>query len=230
METSLKCWIYKCPKSKCGLVAVVNQIVLEHRYANGVIPCPRCGQRMKRNREAQPGEFDREKQEALAAWASQICEFRVIPPWETFGNATPRMGGVKVTRTVNEAEARINDDYKIPSAEMKVEAPKFLTETDVAGILGISVRAVRRLVKDKKLRPIRLTKRKKLFTQAVVDDFIQRETGLVTSTSGGNDLTRSRYCPKNTPISLEESRSLLKGLRKSSLDEPHNSTSVSSRR
>jgi len=92
--------------------------------------------------------------------------------------------------------------------------PGILTETDVAAIVGISVRAVRRLVNEKRLRSIRLTKRKQVFTRALVDEFLQRETGLKKTTQDHRGFDPKFVGPEKSPISLEESRSLLKDLRK----------------
>lgn len=230
METSLKCWFYQCPKSKCRLVAVVNNIVLEHRYSNGTIPCPRCDQPMKRIREAQPGEYDIEMQEAFAAWETLTFEFRLVSPSEALADASLRTGAAKVPHGTNESETEISNQLKAASTEVE-KAPKFMSETDVAGILGISVRAVRRLVNDRKLRPIMLSKRKKVFTRAVVDDFIRRETGLVGPDSNGNHSAPDLHRPEKRPIPLEESKSLLKALRKGSpKDEEWKSSSIGSRR
>jgi hypothetical protein len=230
METSLKCWFYQCPKSKCGLVAVVNNIVLEHRYSNGIIPCPRCDQSMKRIREAQPGEYDIEMQEAFAAWETLTFEFRLVSPSEAFADASLRKGAAKVPHAANEPDPQISNLHKTASADVE-KTPKFMSEADVAGILGISVRAVRRLVRDKKLRPIMLTKRKKVFTRAVVDDFIQRETGLFSLDPNGHHSASNLHRPEKRPIPLEESRSLLKDLRKGiPKDEEWKSSSIGSRR
>lgn len=230
METSLRCWFYQCPKSKCGLVAVVNNVVLEHRYSDGIIPCPRCDQRMKRIREAQPGEYDIETQEAFAAWETLTFEFKLASPSEALVAASLRMSAVKVPHVANESETEISNQLKAASTEVE-KTPKFMSEIDVAGILGISVRAVRRLVKERKLRPIMLTKRKKVFTRAVVDDFIQRETGLVGLDSNGNHSARDLHRPEKRPIPLEESKSLLKALRKGiPKDEEWKSSSIGSRR
>lgn len=230
METSLKCWFYQCSRSKCGLVGVVNNIVLEHRYSNAIIPCPRCGQRMKRIREAQPGEYDIERQETLAAWETLTFAFRLAPPSEALAAVSLGMSAVKVPHLANEPETEISNQDKAASTDLE-KAPKFMSEDDVAGILGIPVRAVRRLVKVKKLRPIMLTKRKKVFTRAVVDDFIRREIGIVSPDSNGNHSARDLHRPEKRPIPLEESRSLLKALRKDSpKDEEWKSSSIGSRR
>ncbi len=112
------------------------------------------------------------------------------------------------------------------------EDPAILTETDVATILGISVRAVRRLVIEKKLRSIGLTKRKQVFTRGLIDEFLQGEKGLNKVTQAGRCFDPKVVGPAKTPISLEESRSLLKDLRKemSPPDADERLTFVSQRR
>jgi excisionase family DNA binding protein len=97
------------------------------------------------------------------------------------------------------------------------ESSHFLTEKDVAHILGISVRAVRKRVKEKKLRSIRLTKRKQVFTWALIDEFLQSEAGLNKMAPGGPYFDPRFLGPKNNAISVDESRSLLKELRKTGL-------------
>lgn len=98
------------------------------------------------------------------------------------------------------------------------ESSHFLTEKDVGHILGISVRAVRNRVKEKKLRSIRLTKRKQVFTWALIDEFLQGEAGLNKMASGSPYFDPRFLGPKNNAISVDESRSLLKELRKTGLN------------
>jgi hypothetical protein len=107
-----------------------------------------------------------------------------------------------------------------------------LTETDVARILGISVRAVKKLVNEKRLRSIRLTKRKQVFTGGLIDEFLRGEKGLNTNRQDSSGFDPKLVGPEKSPISLEESRSLLKDLRKemSPPDADERLTCVSQRR
>ena len=62
--------------------------------------------------------------------------------------------------------------------EQESPATPYLTEHDVAGVLDISVKEIRRLVQEERLGCIQLTKRKKVFTRALIDEFIRRESGI----------------------------------------------------
>lgn len=231
METSLQCWLYQCSNPACNLPGVINETVLEHSYPEGRVPCPKCGQEMARIRQAQPGEYDLETQEALAAWETHTWNFRLALPWEAFGHCNLGTSVIDATYPNNEFQTRINDDHKNRNSRAGIETFKFLTESDVANILGISVKAVRQLIKEKRLQSIRLTKRKKVFTRAVIDEFIRREVGLISPASKNNCLSSNLQAPRNNPISLEESRSLLRNLRQNpSSNEEQRSISAGSRR
>jgi excisionase family DNA binding protein len=125
------------------------------------------------------------------------------------------MGQLQAFVENHTVRAKTSESAKCPTDPGRVQEEYigFLTEIDVASMLGISVRALRRLVKDKKLRSIRLTKRKQVFTRALIDEFLRGESGLNKMTPDGHIDPRF-FGPQNSPISLEESRSLLKDLRK----------------
>ncbi len=177
------CWFYQCPNPECNCVGITNDVVLGRRCPDGVVKCPRCSQHMERIREAVPGEYDPQGQEELAKWATAF-KVTFIPPWE----ADRYLSGQPVGETSS------------------------LTEEDAAVILSISVKDVRQLVDKGKLRSIRLTKRKQVFTRALIDQFLRNESGL--NKTAPSDHSNPRLLgPKNNPISLEESRSLLKSLR-----------------
>ena len=84
----------------------------------------------------------------------------------------------------------------------------FLTEEDLAKRFGVPVSAIQRLVREKKLGFIQLTKRKKVFTQELVDEFFRRESGLRARHGPVNN---NPFGPKpnQNAMSIEESRKLL---------------------
>jgi hypothetical protein len=91
----------------------------------------------------------------------------------------------------------------------------FLSKHDVAGILGISVRAVEQHVRKKRLGCVQLTKRKRVFTQELIDDFIRRESGVSPARGDGaakSDPLSQRAATK--PLPVEEARALLKKVMK----------------
>ncbi|HTY24022.1 MAG TPA: helix-turn-helix domain-containing protein [Desulfomonilaceae bacterium] len=221
------CWFYRCPKSECNCVGITNNVVLEHRYSDGVVPCPKCGQQMERIREALSGEYDLEAQEEIARLA--------IPMKPTFAysseaehNFYAAMYGFSYpyypNSPSNNAESPVDGDPASTSSENL----NFLTEIDVAHMLGAPIKMVRQLVKKGKLRSIKLGKRKQVFTRALVEEFIQREAGL-SPASGICRQAAGQFRPTNRPISLEESRSLLKDLRKNNLEPDEECRSVPAR-
>jgi hypothetical protein len=209
MYSYQQCWFYQCPNPGCNCVGVTNDIVLEHRCSDGVVRCPLCSQGMERIREASPGEYDPEKQEELAKWATAF-KVTFIPPWEADRYLSGQAGALSPPQPELAAE---------PVAQQPQEA-SFLTEEDTAGILKISVKAIRQLVKIGKLGSIRLNKRKQVFTRAMIEEFLQHQAGSCGLKSGGHQQASRTFFYPNKKISLEESRSLLKNLRKdsSSLD------------
>ena len=56
--------------------------------------------------------------------------------------------------------------------EQESPATPYLTEHDVAGVLDISVKEIRHFIHLQSLGCIQLTKRKKVFTQALIDEFL----------------------------------------------------------
>jgi hypothetical protein len=98
--------------------------------------------------------------------------------------------------------------------ELKSPETEYFTEEDVAGHFGVPVRVVRKWVAEKKLGCIQLTKRKKVFTQALVDEFVRKESGLPAHPGPPGKGAAGLAQTPRTPISVEESRALLKGLTK----------------
>ncbi len=79
MKTYQKCWQYQCSNPECAVVGFVNDVVIEHRYSNGV-PCPRCGEEMTKIREAAEGEYDSDAQEVFAQLVRPV-KIKIAPWW-----------------------------------------------------------------------------------------------------------------------------------------------------
>jgi len=223
MTTYQECWFYQCTKPECGFLGLANDVVLRFEYADGIVPCPYCRTPMERIRQAQPGEYDPEEQQAAADRASTTLTFRSLRPGESIiypymypviQSACPYCcPNICDRRAQGQKPTEPGDDSAAPS-EAHCHEPSFLTEPDVAQLLGVSVKTVRKLVKDKKLRAIRPTKKKLLFTRALVDEFLQREAG-VPSPPGqvSNAMSSLGFNPSRSSLSLEQSRALLQDLR-----------------
>lgn len=196
MKLYEKVWQYECPNTECALVAHVNNVVLGRRYSDGV-PCPRCGQEMTRAREALDGEFNPTEQEVLAGQELDVT-FQVVPPWKAFGH--------------EEQGSPSQADHLGERNEKDV-----LTEEDAARILHIEVKDVHRLVKQKRLGCIRLKQGKIAFTHALIDTFVQRESGIIPVHQEPQRKGASVFVEQpRKSISVEESRRLLKDLEKKS--------------
>ena len=195
------CWFYQCPDPECNCVGIINNVVLEHKCTNGLVKCPQCGRQMERIREALLGEYDPQAQEELAKWATSF-KVTFVSPWEANHYLSAQADGLTPLQLTTDPEAP------------QPQETSFLTEDDAARILRISAKAVRQLVKIGKLGSIRLTKRKQVFTRALIDEFLQHQAGLCGLSSGGHQQAASTFRPANKAISLEQSRSLLKNLRK----------------
>ncbi len=218
MYSYQQCWFYQCPNPECNCVGVTNDIVLEHRCSDGVVRCPLCSHGMERIREADAGEYDPEKQEELAKWATAF-KVTFIPPWETDGYLSTQAGAL----SPSQPEPVTEPDTQQP------QETSYLTEEDAARALKISVKAVRQLANIGKLGSIRLTKRKRVFTRALIDEFLSGETGLNKITSAGHNFDPRFLGPKNNPIPMDESRSLLKELRNQRPEQDHELASVPTR-
>jgi hypothetical protein len=98
--------------------------------------------------------------------------------------------------------------------ELKDPETEYFTEEQIAEYFGVKIRVVRKWVADKRLGCVQLTKRKKVFTQALIDEFVRKESGLPAHQGvPGKGAAGLAQTPR-TPISVEESRALLKGLTK----------------
>lgn len=219
METTLRCWWYQCPNSDCNTVGLTNEVVLKHYYPDGRVPCTKCGTQMERLRVAEPGEYDQEKQQGLASRTQYQLQIRFLEPWETPPHLSCGMALVMCSgqHSAFPPSTRIRESGTSNAKdrpEALVEGAGFYTEEDVARTLGISVRVVRKLVKEGRLRACAPTKRKKLFTKDSIDGFIKREIGLSSSFNEPHSLVSRNPAPMCNQISLEESRSLMKSLRK----------------
>jgi hypothetical protein len=103
-----------------------------------------------------------------------------------------------------------------PSAtpeQLKDLTERLFTDEDLAGLFKVSKRVIATWVKDKRIRPVKLTeKNKRLYTKAIIEDFVQRESGLIALQSPGmGNIPAPR--PRKS-VSIEESRNLVKKMRK----------------
>ncbi len=179
-------WLFQCPDAVCSLAGFINNVVLDHWYSNGV-PCPRCGRDMNRIRPAAEGEFDADEQEMLAIQA-RGQEFKVVPTWK----------------------AHPSEKSSREAKEEPEDGTRLLTEAEMAERLGVSVPDVRRYVREKRLGCIRLKKRKIAFTEAILEDFLRRESGL--STRQGQETGNLRPPKPPQGISLAQLRQILQSV------------------
>ncbi len=212
-----KCWVYQCQNPDCARVVVLNNVVLEHRHSEGVVQCSKCSQRMEQVREALPGEYDPDSQEESARWTTAF-KVTFVPPWDVDRYLYQDVQGLNYLSFTsgtpdNTRHLSTLTHFTGDPASVQLEEPSFITEEDAGHIFGISARAVQQLVKRGKLRSIKLTKRRQVFTRAMIDEFLQGETGSNKMTQDGLYPDRRCLSPRKMPISLEESRSLLKDLR-----------------
>jgi excisionase family DNA binding protein len=220
------CWFYQCPNLECNCVGITNNVVMEHRYPDGVVKCPKCGQQMERVREALPGEYDPQGQEELARQATPL-KFTLASSWETECRLYAAMYGSVCPHYSNSPSGNTENPTEADPARSAIENRDLLTEADVAHTLGAPVSVVRHLVKKGKLRSIKLGKRKQVFTRELIEEFIQREAGFSSANSKSHQLAGSSSHSRS--ISLEESRSLLKELRKSSPEPDEECRSVATK-
>jgi excisionase family DNA binding protein len=110
------------------------------------------------------------------------------------------------------SEATPQESGKTGLEEKEKPEKKILNEQDVAAILELKVEDVKRLIKKKRLRFIKLPGRKRGFTEEIIDEFIRNESGLPPRQGPGIEKLMAPRTPQG--ISLEESRALLRRLRK----------------
>ena len=214
MKNYQQIWLYECTNPECGIAGIVNDVVLNHRYKDGV-PCPYCGQEMQMVREAIEAEYDPEMQDALAAQEMEQVQFKLVPPSKAFHYAAFMSGQSILPHPKSEDQATSSSSSPQDREQRGTSDKEVLTEQDVARILDISVTAVQRLVREKKLGFIQLTKRKKAFTQELIDEFIRRESRLPVRQ--GTGITSPLLLkPNQSGISIEESREILRKVLKTS--------------
>ena len=179
MDTFEKCWFFQCLNPECGCVALANDIVLKKRYDEGIVPCPKCGQSLQIVREAEPGEYDDKRQQALAEWASIEVSYWLATPFETYQctrQCPCRPNSFTDMDYSGNPRGRLNVNGAGPEKTSNVDTKRvdFFTEADLAQHFGVSVRVVKGWVSQKKLGALQLTKKKRVFSQAHIDEFIQR--------------------------------------------------------
>jgi excisionase family DNA binding protein len=157
----------------------------------------------------------------LLLYAPKIQAFRGVHMTKESDKGTGDIviGGITYAREmVLSIETDLGSYPEVLQGPEEQESPEtpYLTDHEAAKILDISVREVRRLVHEKRLGCIQLTKRKKVFTQTLIDEFIRRESSLREHQGlPGKGAAALPEQPRTT-ITVEESRALLKGLTKKS--------------
>jgi len=220
MDKHEQSWVYRCVSPECGLTGVVRDADLRSLRAAGPITCPYSGHRMDRIRKAT--EQDQKELEPLIPVVREAGGPIILQadPWWPMKNirvVTNRIFfGLGSTPYLSEYMRPVNP---CPSGEERdsAEADRsvdYLTEEDVAEHFSVSVRAVRRWVSEKKLKPIRLTKKNKVFTWVLIDEFIKREAGVPGAQDFVNQPARTQpFSPIRRSMSLDDSRALLRDLK-----------------
>lgn len=133
----------------------------------------------------------------------------------TLYNRTPFLPAIK--RKVDQtnplpAETEGQASPSATSEQLKDLTEKLFTDEDLAGLFKVSKRVIATWVKDKRIRPVKLTqKNKRLYTKAIIEDFVQRESGLIALQSQGiGNIPAPR---QRKSVSIEESRNLVKKMR-----------------
>lgn len=220
MDKHPQSWVYRCAEPRCGLTGVVNESELRGLEASGPVTCQYSGHKMDRIRKA--AAEDLKSLEPLTPvvrkaggpiilqadpwWPMehiQVITTRIFFGLESVSYPTEYVRPGNLCQAYGETVPR--DDER-PS--------EYLTEEDVARHFNVSVRVVRRWVSKKRLRPIRLTKRTRVFTWALIDEFLMREAGGLEKLDLVNQPARDQpFRPTRRSMSLDESRALLRDLK-----------------
>jgi len=197
MDKHEQSWVYRCVKPECRLTGVVRDADLRSLEFTGPVTCPYSGHKMDRIRKA-TGK-DHKELEPLTPVVRETGGPIILQadPWWPMKNlrvVTNRIFFGLGSMSYLSEYMRPGDPSQPSEEEASEEGnrtPEYLTEEDVAVHFGVSVRVVRNWVSQKKLRAVYLTKKKKVFTWSIIDEFIRRETGILGEQGPTLSLCRS---------------------------------------
>lgn len=219
MEKHAQSWVYRCASPQCGLTGVVNEADLQSLQTTGPITCLYSGHKMDRIRKATDQDL-RELQPLIPVVPKEggPIVLRADPWWpmehiRVVSNQITYGLGSMPYLTAYMRLGHPSQSSGVTGPGDGEGAPEYLTEEDVARHFSVSVRIVRRWVSAKKLKPIRLTKKKKVFTWALIDEFIKREAGILGDQGTLNSARPQPFSPTRRSMSLDESRALLRELK-----------------
>ncbi|MEW6352609.1 MAG: helix-turn-helix domain-containing protein, partial [Thermodesulfobacteriota bacterium] len=169
-----KCWLYQCHNPKCLFAGIINEVVLQHSYPTGALPCPQCGQEMTRMREARPGEYDPEMEDAKAAWEIALRNVRLATQAEAAMYLNPG-AYLAANFTLHNAPVARGTCGDKPSAD--AETPVLLNADEAAERLGVSKQNVYRLWREKKLGHVQVNEKQRKCTLKHIEEFIEGPSG-----------------------------------------------------
>ncbi len=218
MDPSRTVYFHTCEDKNCNGTIIVEyqpSIKASSRYrpeTSDLPPCPICGGDMKIS------TMNAVEQDLIPdpGWPGQV-QFHVTLYTRTLFVPTVKRPGRQSNSVTSENEAQ-NSPSPLTD-RLKALEEGFFTDDDLAKLFKVSTRVVATWVRDGRIRPVRLTeKKKRLYTKAIVEEFIDRESDLIAlkgKRTGKIPATRPRKS-----MSIEESRKLVKSIRdKSRSDE-----------
>lgn len=212
MDASRSLYYFACEDKDCQGKAVVEYqpaIKASSAYRPEISDqptCPICGGDMKMSR------MNAEEQELIPdpGWPEET-QVHVTLYTRTLFIPEVKKRVIQKNPAASENEAQLSPP-SIPG-QLKELTEGFFTDDDLAKVFGVTKRVVSTWVRDGRIRPVKLTeKKKRLYTKQIIEDFIDRNSDLLSRQSpvmGQIPAPRTR----NT-MSIEESRKLVKSMRK----------------
>jgi hypothetical protein len=212
MDASRSLYYLACEDKDCQGKAVVEYqpaIKASSSYRPEIADqpsCPICGGDMKMSR------MNAEEQELIPdpGWPEET-QVHVTLYTRTLFIPAVKKKAIQTNPAPSENEV-LKSPSPIPEQLMEL-TEGFFTDDDLTKLFGVTKRVVSTWVRDGKIRPVKLTeKRKRLYTKQIIEDFIDRNSDLLSRQSSVlGQIPAPR--PRNT-MSIEDSRKLVKSIRK----------------
>jgi excisionase family DNA binding protein len=98
----------------------------------------------------------------------------------------------------------LEEEKKQTKEKEDIDIPRLLTAQEVGEMLGISERAVNRLVREGRLGYVRLTGNRRLFTTELVGEFIRAETVRRSPEKNVDHVRQISYRPAANPYDCRD--------------------------
>jgi hypothetical protein len=212
MDESRSLYYFACEDQNCPGKAVVEYqpaIKANSAYRPEIsdqLSCPICGGDMKMS------PMNTQEQDLIPdpGWPGETQVHVTLYTRTLF---IPAVKKKAIQRTPVPSENQVQTSPPSFPEQLNEIGEGFFTDADLAKLFRVSTRVISKWVKDERIRPVKLTeKKKRLYTKQIIEDFIDRNSDLLSRQ--GPTLGQIPAPRPRSTMSIEESRNLVKSMRK----------------